>query len=169
MLEEARSFALKAHGDQPYGDRPYSFHLEMVVGNLAPYGEQAQVIGYLHDVVEDTKARREQIESQFGPFVAECVALVTDGPGKSREEIKSKTNEKLSCVTGPTQLALVVKAADRLANVKACVLDQNRLKWEVYRKEQSAFRQAAHREGLCDPLWAELEKLLDESAFNGEA
>ena len=55
MLDQARAFALAAHGDQMYGARPYSFHLDAVVRLLSPYGIEAQVIGYLHDVVEDTE------------------------------------------------------------------------------------------------------------------
>ena len=53
-LNHARSFAIAAHADQMYGDQPYSFHLDAVVELLAVFGEQAQIIGILHDVVEDT-------------------------------------------------------------------------------------------------------------------
>ncbi|HSC79311.1 MAG TPA: HD domain-containing protein [Chitinolyticbacter sp.] len=167
MRTKARAFALHAHGDQKYGDRPYSFHLDMVAGNLAPYGEQAQVVGYLHDVVEDTSVTKEKIEDEFGSLVAECVGLLTDEPGANRKERKAKTYEKLSRVSGPAELALIVKVADRLANVKACVADGKRSQWEVYLSEQPTFKAAAYREGLCDPLWAELEELLQDELLNG--
>lgn len=167
MLTKARAFAVQAHGDQTYGDKPYSFHLDMVAGNLAPYGEQAQVVGYLHDVVEDTNVTKEAVEEEFGSFVAECVGLLTDEQGANRKERKAKTYEKLSRVSGPTQLALVVKVADRLANVKACAADGKRALWEVYLSEQATFKGAAYRAGLCDPLWAELDELLQENALNG--
>jgi guanosine-3',5'-bis(diphosphate) 3'-pyrophosphohydrolase len=36
-LNRARAFAVAAHGDQMYGDQPYSFHLDMVAEILAAF------------------------------------------------------------------------------------------------------------------------------------
>mgnify|MGYP001618967429 CR=1 FL=1 len=156
----ARAWAVEMHGDQRYGDRPYVWHLDAVAALLAPFGTQAQLIGYLHDVVEDTPATREQVEARFGPLVADCVALLSDAPGADRKERKAKTYATLAAVTGPQQLALVVKAADRLANVQSCIADGNARLLAVYRDEQPSFRAAAFRPGLCDALWAALDALL---------
>ncbi len=169
MQPSARSFAIDAHGQQTYGDRPDSFHLDAVAALAAPYGEDAVVIAYLHDTVEDTEATPEDIEAQFGARVAACVGLLTDEPGAQRKERKAKTYAKLAQVNGgPNELALVVKAADRLANVRACLADRKRGLWEVYAGEHPVFKAAAHRKGLCDPLWAELDSLLAEGAFGAE-
>ncbi len=163
MLDEARSFALTAHGSQMYGDRPYSFHLEAVVSLLTPYGAEVQIVGYLHDVVEDTGVSESDIRDRFGHLIADCVSLLTDSPGASRAERKAFTYARLAKVSGATELALVVKAADRLANVRCCVADQRRRLWEVYRNEHPSFRQAAYRDGLCESLWMELDALLQVS------
>ncbi len=95
--------------------------------------------------------------------MAACVDLLTDQPGANRKERKAKTYAKLAEVTGPTELALLVKVADRLANVRACVEDRKVSLWELYRSEQAAFRQAAYRLGLCDDQWEELDRLLSGS------
>lgn len=166
MIPQARSFAINAHGDQRYGDRPYVFHLEAVAKLLAPHGETAQVIGYLHDVIEDTAVTKEQIQQHFGELVAECVSLLTDLPGANRQERKAKTYAKLAQVNGSAQLALIVKTADRLANVQACIADHKQTLWEVYRSEHPAFKQAAYRRGLCDPLWNQLDPLLESWGSN---
>ena len=163
-VDEARAFALTAHGDQRYGTRPYVFHLDAVAELLSPYGTDAQVIGYLHDVVEDTSVSEIDIRNRFGELVADCVRLLTDCPGSSRTERKVATYARLAQVNGATELALVVKAADRLANVRSCVADQRHRLWEVYRREHPAFRQAAYRHGLCEPLWSELDTLLQAAA-----
>ena len=160
MLDEARSFALAAHGSQRYGDLPYSFHLDEVVALLGPYGSQAQTIGYLHDVVEDTAVTDIEIRDRFGPLVAECVSLLTDLSGASRAERKAETYARLAKVSGAAELALVVKAADRLANVRSCALDDRRGLMTVYRNEHASFRRSAYREGFCDALWLELDVLL---------
>ena len=134
MLDQARSFALAAHGSQMYGTRPYAYHLEAVVGLLSPYGSEAQIIGYLHDVVEDTEVTESDIRDRFGDLIAECVGLLTDTPGTSRAVRKAMTCARLATVSGPAELALVVKVADRLANVRTCVVDDQRRLWEVSEK-----------------------------------
>ena len=125
MIEKARHYAIAAHGEQKYGDKPYIHHLEAVVKILEPYGDEAKLIGYLHDVAEDTLISIKDIETEFGQFVAACVAILSDEPGANRKERKSKTYEKMLKVTGKEELALVVKAADRLANIEACISDKN--------------------------------------------
>ena len=161
----ARAFALEAHGGQRYGDQPYAVHLDAVAGLLVPYGETARAVGYLHDVVEDTGVTLERVRAEFGDLVADCVALVTDQPGAERSERKAKTNAKLAAVEGERRLALVVKAADRLANLRASAAAGGRgEKLAMYRREHPAFRAAAYRPGLCDELWAEIERILSSRA-----
>jgi guanosine-3',5'-bis(diphosphate) 3'-pyrophosphohydrolase len=166
LTEQVRSFAIKAHGEQKYGDRPYSYHLDAVAAIATPFGEEAVVIAYLHDTVEDTAVTLQEVETKFGVKVAACVALLTDEPGANRKERKQKTYAKLALVQGPNELALIVKAADRLANVRACLGDHKRSMWELYRSEHPVFRIAAYRAGLCDALWSELDLALSEGAFS---
>lgn len=160
MIREAREFALAAHGGQKYGIHPYSVHLDAVAELAVPYGEIAQVVAYLHDVVEDTSVRLHEIEERFGQRVADCVRILTDEPGENRRERKRKTYAKMAAVPAGLELALIVKAADRLANVQACVADRNDEKLTFYQDEHPAFRKAAYREGLCPPLWNEMDRIL---------
>jgi hypothetical protein len=100
MLDDARSFAVTAHGSQMYGARPYVFHLDAVVGLLTPYGVEAQIVGYLHDVVEDTAVTEDEVRKRFGHLVGECVSLLTDAPGANRAERKAGTYARLATVAG---------------------------------------------------------------------
>jgi (p)ppGpp synthase/HD superfamily hydrolase len=163
---EARAFAVQAHTDQQYGDQPYSVHLDAVAELVKPFGEQAEIIAFLHDVVEDTQVLLETIKIQFGDFIAECVGLLTDAPGATRKERKTKTYARLAQVSGPAELALIVKTADRLANVTACITDGKQSLWDMYKEEHPAFRAAVFREGLCDMLWVRLDSVL--SSWNKE-
>jgi len=160
LSDSARAFAVAAHGDQKYGEHPYAHHLDAVAVLAAPYGDDAVTTAYLHDTVEDTNATLADVEARFGPRIAACVALLTDEPGANRKERKARTYAKLAQVSGPLELALIVKAADRLANVRACVQDGNDRLLQLYRSEHATFRQAAYRAGLCDALWMELDGLL---------
>ncbi len=155
--------AVVGHGPQRYGDQPYVTHLDAVAQLLEPYGPVAQTVGYLHDVVEDTPVTAEQVRGAFGEFVEQCVNLVTDEPGTNRQERKTTTNAKLASVRGDLQLALIVKAADRLANLRMCSRNsENEPKLDMYRREHAAFCQAAFRPGLCDALWAEMAHILSK-------
>lgn len=155
--ENARALAMKAHGDQRYGpDEPYAVHLDAVAA-LVGDDETAQVVAYLHDVVEDTYVTLRDVERGFGRFVAECVSLLTDEPGPNRRERKAASHAKLAGAPPSHHLALVVKAADRLANLQACVRKSDLGLLGMYRREHPAFRAAAYRPGLCDSLWEDID------------
>lgn len=164
MIDQARTFAVEAHGVQKYGDKPYIHHLESVVNILEPYGNEAKIIGYLHDVVEDTLVSNDEVRSVFGDLVADCVAIVTDEPGINRKERKKKTYRKMSQVTGEETLALIVKAADRLANVQACLSDGNAVMLGKYQEEHDSFTRAVYRAGLCEDIWERLNQALKTSS-----
>ncbi len=151
-----REFAVRAHGEQRYGDQPYSVHLDAVAALAGP---EHEAIAYLHDVLEDTDASAEEIERLFGAEVRRAVELLTDPGAPSRGERKRLLHERLRAAGPDLNPALVVKAADRLANLRACTADNPRL-LAMYRVEHEAFREAAFRPGLCDALWDEMRDLL---------
>lgn len=160
MKERARQFALERHAGQLYGNYPYSFHLDEVAKIASAYGEEAIVVAYLHDVVEDTSTDLDEIESEFNGFIARCVGILTDEPGASRKERKAKTHDKMAKIQGDLELALIVKASDRLANLRACVAEDNEKMLMKYKEEHVKFREAVYRANLCEPLWQEIEEII---------
>jgi len=62
-----------------------------------------------------------------------------------------------SSLTGAAELALIVKAADRLANTRACIDDGKDGLLKVYQSEFETFYKAAYRPGQCDDLWERLK------------
>jgi guanosine-3',5'-bis(diphosphate) 3'-pyrophosphohydrolase len=161
MLHKARVFAVNAHGDQMYGEKPYIYHLDKVATLLVDFGEDAQIVGYLHDVLEDTETSYAEIEKIFGSLVANCVSLLTDELGDSRAERKAKTYAKLALVKGSHNLALIAKTADRLANVDECVTQNDQKLLSMYRQEHPKFKEAVFRPALCDRLWLLLDSLIE--------
>jgi len=159
MKNKARAFAIQAHGDQRYGGFPYAVHLDEVASIAQPYGELAQTVALLHDVIEDTDVTAQDIEGCFGGLVARCVQILSDEPGETRKIRKKVTYQKMSQISGEETLALLVKAADRLANMRACIRTEHERLLDVYRSEYDVFKAAAYRPDLCDNLWAELEAM----------
>lgn len=159
--DRARAFAVAAHGEQKYGEQPYVVHLDAVAALLTPFGEEAQTLGYLHDVLEDTVTTSEELRREFGDCITHLVGLLTDEPGVNRKERKARTNAKLADVAGDSELALVVKAADRLANLRESAQTTAGSKLKMYAREHAAFRQAVYRPGLCDEFWREMDAILN--------
>lgn len=158
----ARDLAVHFHGDQKYGPRPYVFHLDQVADIVAPWGEDAVIIAFLHDALEDTTIAVSTIGNIFGALVADCVQAVSDSPGLNRAQRKANTYRSLGAIGGDSRqsLALAVKAADRLANVRQSVKFGNADKVEMYREEHPAFRKAVLRAQLNEELVAEASMLL---------
>jgi (p)ppGpp synthase/HD superfamily hydrolase len=161
-VARARLFADAAHSavGQSYAGGPYVCHLDHVAGLLVPWGELAQVVGYLHDVVEDTKITLDIVRAHFGDQASYYVSIITDCPGINRKERKLLTNRKLAAVLPADDLALLVKVADRLSNVRQSARDDAGSKLEMYQAEHDDFRKAAYRPGLCDGWWAEINWLV---------
>lgn len=156
-ISAARRFARKAHGDQRYGSFPYIFHLDKVAEILRPYSGKARVLGYLHDVLEDTSTSEKDIHKNFGAHMAHCCHLISDPDGETRAERKAKLHATLASVAAEDAIVLIVKAADRLANVRHCLMGENRKLMAMYQAEHADFRAAAYRPGLCDPIWIQLD------------
>jgi (p)ppGpp synthase/HD superfamily hydrolase len=78
------------------------------------YGEEEQIVGLFHDLLEDTDATEEQILAIGGERVLAAVKLLTKKKGYQMAEyiagIKSDP------------LAKIVKAADRLHNLRCAVV-----------------------------------------------
>jgi (p)ppGpp synthase/HD superfamily hydrolase len=177
LVSAARAFAIAAHGDQTYGRgaqaRPYVAHLDEVAGVLrelaSPAGDVELAAAYLHDVVEDTGTTTAGIEAAFARFGADVAARLaaiagfcTDEPGPNRKQRKAATYARMrgDVAAAPPWIrsAVQVKLADRIANLRACHRD-NPSMLEMYRRESASFREALYVAGLCEPLWAEHDRL----------
>lgn len=154
LEQEARAFAAEKHAAQRYGDRPYVVHLAAVRAVLAEfgYGEALAVAAWLHDVVEDTEATREDIAARFGDEVAQLVWAVT-GVGPNRRARNASAYEKIRAYPR----AAILKLADRTANAEASREAPDKL--AMYRAEHPAFTRAL--EGTGDErMWARLAAAL---------
>ena len=161
----ARDFAIESHGGQRYGDQPYSVHLAAVCGIVRALvgGERVlEEVAWLHDVLEDTSITASELRRRFGDVVTAAVVLVSDPPGPDRRTRKQALHRQLAAVDGREpagRAALIVKAADRLANARASSASSPQL-LAMYRAEHPEFRRAVYRAGLCDRVWSELDGIL---------
>jgi len=140
-IEVAKSFAIKKHGDQKYGTYPYEVHLTNVVNvllrnNILPTTEDTidlWIGAWLHDVLEDTNATKEELIDIFGVAVFEMVNSLTDGEFGDRREKKEVMYQKLVL----NQNGIIIKLADRIANLEFSIINNNSKKIKLYVDENS--------------------------------
>lgn len=81
-VEIAKALAAKAHACQTdKAGLPYITHPERVASRLS--APEAQVVGWLHDTVEDTDLTIDDIREQFGPETAAAVDAISRRDGET--------------------------------------------------------------------------------------
>jgi guanosine-3',5'-bis(diphosphate) 3'-pyrophosphohydrolase len=120
-LLDAASFAAFKHRDQRRKDvdaTPYINHPLDVARILTEAGvDDVEVLmaAILHDTIEDTKTKAEELTERFGDRVCGLVLEVTDD--KNLDKLERK---RLQVVKAPTKSddAKMIKIADKLANLR---------------------------------------------------
>ncbi|WP_067538079.1 HD domain-containing protein [Nocardia crassostreae] len=159
----AQQLAARAHPEQRYGAHPYTHHLAAVRAQLAAYGFDGEVAvaAWLHDVVEDTEVGIEDIRAEFGEVVARLVWAVT-GIGPDRPARNQDAYTKIRAYPR----AVVLKLADRIANMEAAAADNPGL-WEMYRREYPQFRGSLESllpgEPAVASMWQHLDDLYQDT------
>jgi (p)ppGpp synthase/HD superfamily hydrolase len=122
-VEWARATAVRVHAGQKYQGKPYfTAHVEAVVALVQHAHHQhapasVLAVAYLHDVLEDVtdgSVTLADVQANTSIRVANAVAVLTRPPGS-----RADTNAAYFRAIADNPLAVVVKTADRLANVLA--------------------------------------------------
>lgn len=171
LFEQAQMFATQKHvldNRQLYGNvLPYTHHLMDVVEVVRRYlmmpDETMEVAAILHDVVEDTRERANEvkirdIEEMFGEEVAKLVDAVSTPNGPDR-----KTRNLLAYprIREAGLGAVRLKLADRIANVE----HGGRIS-RKYREEYPGFRHGLgpvpteSQDPITFRMWAHLDTLM---------
>ena len=84
-VEAAKALAERMHeGQLDKAGQPYITHPMRVASRLQ--SPEAQVVGWLHDTVEDTALTLEEVEARFGPDTAKAVDAVSRREGEAWED-----------------------------------------------------------------------------------
>ncbi|MEW5821927.1 MAG: HD domain-containing protein [Cyanobacteriota bacterium] len=128
MVVKAYNLALNAHKDQlrdcgaPYISHPLDVAI-ILAKELNITSEKSLSIALLHDVVEDTSVKINDIQKDFGSEVAKGVALLT----KPVDCYKNKASEEKyyrDLQAGPVNVQLI-KLADRLDNLRDLIWEND--------------------------------------------
>jgi GTP pyrophosphokinase len=164
LITSAYETAAEAHAGQLRNSgEAYISHPLAVATILASLGLDDVTIAsaLLHDAVEDTAVRLEDIEASFGPEVA----AIVDGVTKldrvrfdSRQAQQAATMRKMLVAMAKDPRVLLIKLADRLHNMQTIAAMPE---WKQKRSAQETldiYAPLAHRFGIQDIRW-QLEDL----------
>lgn len=122
LIKKAYEFSKKAHeGQKRLSGEPYFVHALETSKTLAKMGMDTQTIvaGLLHDVLEDTKVKEEEILKEFGKDILFLITSVTKlGTLKYRGHQRHVESLRKFFVAMAQDLRVVmIKFADRLHNL----------------------------------------------------
>ncbi len=163
-LHRAFQFASEYHKSQKRkSGEPYITHPLAVAHILADMQMDLVSLetGLLHDAVEDTSAKLEQIREQFGEDVGRCVDGVTKLSKISlanREDRQAESLRKmLLAMTGDIRV-IIVKLADRLHNMRTIGALSRERQESIAQETIDIYAPIAHRLGM-GKVRGELEDL----------
>lgn len=154
LLRRAHDVAERAHRGQvrKTGD-PYITHPVMVAKMLAEYGLDAETIAaaFLHDTVEDTPLTLDDVQSEFGPTVAQLIDGVTKLDRvrySNREKAQAASIRKMVVAMAKDVRVLIIKLFDRLHNMRTVYALREAKQVRVARETLDVYAPLAHRLGV---------------------
>jgi GTP diphosphokinase / guanosine-3',5'-bis(diphosphate) 3'-diphosphatase len=164
LLERAYRFSERSHeGQQRASGEPYLSHPLEVAGLLVNFKMDVTTVtaGLLHDVLEDTKATKGDLQREFGSEIADLVDGVTK-IGKlafsSREERQAENFRKMLVAMARDLRVLMIKLADRLHNMRTLQYLPTDKARKIAQETLDIYAPLAHRLGMAK-VKAELEDL----------
>ena len=124
LIEKALFYAdLKHKGQYRKSGEEYITHPLMVASMLIDLRASANTIcaGLLHDVIEDTDTKKEEIQEEFNLDIANLVEAVTkikNNDHSTKEEAKALYIRKLTTSILKDIRVIVIKLIDRLHNMQ---------------------------------------------------
>jgi GTP pyrophosphokinase len=162
-IKEAYRFSDAAHlGQFRKSGEPYITHPIAVAEILTEWKLDAAAIqaALLHDVLEDSGVRKQELVERFGTTVAELV----DGVSKldrlrfdSNEEAQAESFRKMLLAMARDVRVILIKLADRLHNVRTLdAMDPDKRR-RIARETLDIYAPIAHRLGL-NAIYRELQE-----------
>jgi GTP diphosphokinase / guanosine-3',5'-bis(diphosphate) 3'-diphosphatase len=173
-LERAYRFSAEHHKRQTRkSGEPYIAHPLAVTHILADMQMDLVCLetGLLHDVLEDTSAKLDEIKEKFGDDVARCVDGVTKlskiSLGNREDRQAESLRKMLLAMTGDIRV-IIVKLADRLHNMRTLKSLTPERQQAIAQETLDIYAPIAHRLGM-GKVRGELEDLAFETLHHEQA
>ncbi|MGD0877070.1 MAG: bifunctional (p)ppGpp synthetase/guanosine-3',5'-bis(diphosphate) 3'-pyrophosphohydrolase [Anaerolineales bacterium] len=185
LIQRAFRVAEKAHvGQKRISGEPYINHLLAVAAILAEYSMPAEVVaaGLLHDTIEDTLVKAEDLKRDFSDTIVSLVQGVTKltqlprvSRGEHRDELEPQVESETALRDRKRELSIetlrktflamdsdvrvvLIKLADRLHNMRTLGAVPDSKRRRIAKETLDIFAPLANRLGIWQIKW-ELEDL----------
>ena len=164
MIMKAYEFAKEKHGDQKrMSGEPYIIHPIQVAYTLATLEMDESTIcaALLHDILEDTDTKKDDLAKLFTPEIAEMVDGVTKLSKLSYATIEEQQVEnyrKMFLAMGKDIRVILIKLADRLHNMRTLKYLTRDRQIANAKETMDLYAPLANRLGVYSLKW-ELEDL----------
>jgi (p)ppGpp synthase/HD superfamily hydrolase len=127
----------------------------------AGYDERVQVVALLHDVVEDTPRRIDEVRDGFGEPIAAMVAALTEDDGIGNYAQRKRALRAQVIGAGPQVVAVAL--ADKIASLEHAQITATRVRRRKLAHYEATL-QLAVAAGVDDALCSRVAELLDARA-----
>jgi GTP diphosphokinase / guanosine-3',5'-bis(diphosphate) 3'-diphosphatase len=166
VVERAYVYSARVHSGQVrLSGEPYLMHPLEVANILADMRLDtiSVVSGLLHDVLEDTRAKSEELQELFGPEVLSIVSGVTKlslMPTSSSQERQAENIRKMFLAMADDIRVILIKLADRLHNMRTLRFHAPEKRKAIAQETLDIYAPLAARLGI---YWIKNE--LEENSF----
>lgn len=116
-IERSIVFMIQKIQERCYNEKPLILHSIKVGMKLIELKESKEVVvaGFLHDLIEDTDCKIEEIKEQFGERVAALVSACTFD--RNVKDYKERWHKLISNIKRVGRDALIIKLIDQMENL----------------------------------------------------
>jgi GTP diphosphokinase / guanosine-3',5'-bis(diphosphate) 3'-diphosphatase len=164
LLTRAFAFAARAHEGQQRRSGEEFIHHPFGAAKICAelrLDDETIAAALLHDVVEDTEIKIEDVREEFGDEIAQLVEGVTKLTGirfQSREHAEAENYRKMIVAMAQDVRVILIKLADRLHNMRTVEYWGRQKQVQKARETLEVYGPLAHRLGIHKLKW-ELEDL----------
>ncbi|MCW5852878.1 MAG: bifunctional (p)ppGpp synthetase/guanosine-3',5'-bis(diphosphate) 3'-pyrophosphohydrolase [Anaerolineae bacterium] len=164
VIRRAYEVAEQAHRGVMRDDgTPYICHCLATADILADLGLDPDTVaaGLLHDTIEDTPLKLEEIQAQFGDEIAHMVDGVTKLTrmgAQSRDDAQNESLRKMFVAMAEDVRVVLIKLADRLHNMRTLGAKAGEAQERKAKETMDIYAPLANRLGIGQIKW-ELEDL----------
>jgi (p)ppGpp synthase/HD superfamily hydrolase len=164
QIKVAKEVSYFYHKYQKYGERPYTYHIDQVVnllkawkssGPFEVYDEDI-VVGYLHDVLEDSYCTQKEIVDRHGEHIFQRLKLLSRNYSTDKDSY-------LNNLKGD-----VVKIADTVCNLKESLKDNNEHRVYKYVKQLCTISSIDFCNTVLSNYISESHSIFDHAVFTLE-
>jgi guanosine-3',5'-bis(diphosphate) 3'-pyrophosphohydrolase len=153
-IDKAFLYAYEKHkGQKRASGENYIIHpinVARIVNNFY-LDEDSLITALLHDILEDTDTKSEEIEEEFGKnvlFLVESLTKIGKIEYKSKEETQADNFRKMVVAMAKDIRVILIKLADRLHNMRTICFLNNEKQSRIAKETMDVYAPIAHRLGI---------------------